>query len=236
MKQVVFIADDFGLTEAANRAILRAHREGALTGASLMLGQPGTAGAVALAQANPTLQIGWHLHLCDSTPTTCGRWPWGNAPFAAGCRLGASDANRETLRPEIAQQWRLFQATGLRCAFVNAHHHLHVHPAVLRELDRVLPPDFAGWLRGFNVQLLGGWPARDALLAKLAAPFARRWLSRTRFRLSDTLWGLDRLFRMDAGEIRRAAGALPSGRHEFVFHPRGEQGDADFATLLRLRP
>jgi hypothetical protein len=34
------------------------------------------------------------------------------------------------------------------------------------------------------------------------------------------LWGLDRLFRMDAREIRAAIDLLPDGFHEFMFHPR----------------
>ena len=80
----VFIADDFGLDEATNLAILRAHCAGALHGASLMLGQPGTDHAVALAREHPTLLIGWHLHLCDSRPATRSAWPWGASPGRAG--------------------------------------------------------------------------------------------------------------------------------------------------------
>src|SRR6266481_4753194 len=78
-REVLFIADDFGMNPEVNRAIVHAHRHGALHGASLMMGQPATEDAVQLAQDNPDLQVGWHLHLCDSQPITRNVWPWGKS-------------------------------------------------------------------------------------------------------------------------------------------------------------
>jgi len=83
-REVFFIADDFGMSPEANRAIIHAHRHGALHGASLMMGQPATQDAVRLAQENPSLQMGWHLHLCDSQPITRSAWPWGRFTLARG--------------------------------------------------------------------------------------------------------------------------------------------------------
>ena len=147
MKRVVFIADDFGVGEPVNRAIVHAHRHGALTGAALMMGQPGTDHAVALARENPSLEVGWHLHLCDSRPLTVTEWPWSRSPLWAGLAIGLTGRGRALARREIGAQWEAFRASGLRCAFVNAHHHLHVHPFVMRTLLATLPEDFSGWLR-----------------------------------------------------------------------------------------
>jgi predicted glycoside hydrolase/deacetylase ChbG (UPF0249 family) len=204
-REVFFIADDFGISRSANAAIIRAHREGALHGASLMMGQPATADAVALAHETPTLQIGWHLHLSDSAPVTVPAWPWGKSHWRAGFAIAVSPA---LMRREVAAQWELFRATGLRCAFVNSHHHLHVHPMVFAELLRVLPADFDGWIRR-------GWPCR--------------------FRRSDSLWGVHRLYRMNAGEVRAAMAKLPVGLHEFLFHPRNVEHDLDFKALMELK-
>jgi predicted glycoside hydrolase/deacetylase ChbG (UPF0249 family) len=234
MQQVAFIADDFGATEAVNHAIVRAHCDGVLTGTSLMLGQAATAHAVALARETPTLQIGWHVQLCDARPLTRAAWPWPDSPLRAGLALGRA-AHRDFLAAELAAQWEAFRATGLRCAFVNGHHHLHVHPAVLRELRRLLPADYAGWVRGFGVRLFGRPTPVSAQLAALVAPLARRGLARSGFRLSDSLWGLDRLHAMQAAEIRAALTKLPPGFHEFIFHPRSEE-DADCSALVELRP
>jgi hypothetical protein len=48
------------------------------------------------------------------------------------------------------------------------------------------------------------------------------------------LWGLDRIFRMEAGEVRAAIAALPDGFHEFLFHPR-TRSCPDTLCLLDLR-
>ena len=46
MKQVIFTADDFGLALEVNEAVERAHTEGVLSAASLMMGAPAAADAV----------------------------------------------------------------------------------------------------------------------------------------------------------------------------------------------
>ena len=61
MKTVTFTADDFGLTESVNEAVERAHRDGVLQAASLMVAAPASADAVRRARALPNLRIGLHL-------------------------------------------------------------------------------------------------------------------------------------------------------------------------------
>src|ERR1043166_8184955 len=58
-------ADDFGRSPEINRAVIRAHREGILTTASLMVAGPAADEAVALARQNPTLAVGLHLVVVD---------------------------------------------------------------------------------------------------------------------------------------------------------------------------
>ncbi len=67
-KELIFVADDFGMNGEINDAILYAHISGHLNGAALMMAQPGSEAAVEMARVHPTLQIGWHLHLNDSVP------------------------------------------------------------------------------------------------------------------------------------------------------------------------
>lgn len=152
MKKIVFTADDLGLDEATNLAIERGHREGALTAACLMLGQPGTQHGVGVARRNPQLQIGWHFHACDSQPLTRARWPWGRSAGLAGLAIFFLPSARALVRREIRCQWEQYQATGLPCAFINGHHHLHIHPVLAREMRAVVPRSFNGWIRSFNVQ------------------------------------------------------------------------------------
>src|SRR5262245_1017534 len=62
-RRLIINADDFGRSHSINEAVVRAHREGILTSASLMMSEPATEAAVALARENPQLGIGLHLTL-----------------------------------------------------------------------------------------------------------------------------------------------------------------------------
>ncbi len=233
MKKIVFTADDLGLDEATNLAIERGHREGALTAACLMLGQPGTQHGVGVARRNPQLQIGWHFHACDSQPLTRARWPWGRSAGLAGLAIFFLPSARALVRREIRCQWEQYQTTGLPCAFINGHHHLHIHPVLAREMRAVVPRSFNGWIRSFNVQ---PFPPGGLGVLRLVRRPARAWLRCWHeVRHSDTLWGVDRLFAMQAEEVARALAGLPAGLHEFLFHPRGGPADADLRALLALR-
>ena len=218
-KEVIFIADDFGLTREVNNAILSVHLSGVLNGAALMMAQPGTEEAVTLARENPTLQIGWHLHLDDSIPATVPRWPWGSSTVRAGFSIGLVRPSRELMRREVARQWELFQATGLECRFINSHHHLHAHPFVYRALLEVVGPQFKGWIRLGRPHVFRPSPV-TLLWSALGWTYLERRRRLSAWRASDTLWGIDRIFRMQADEVAAAIARLPDGFHEFLFHPR----------------
>ncbi len=61
---LIITADDFGLHESVNQAVERAHREGVLSAASLMVAAPAAADAIARARAFP---------VCASACIWC--WP-----------------------------------------------------------------------------------------------------------------------------------------------------------------
>ncbi len=234
-REIYFIADDFGLDGDTNRAIVHAHRDGALHGAALMMGQPGTDEAVALARENPTLQIGWHLHLCHSKPVTCEAWPWGDSPARAGWAMGFLPSARSLMRREVSAQWEMFVATKLPCKYVNSHHHIYAHPAVWSETMRALPMNYHGWVR------MGAphYFSRTAA-ARFKEIAGSAWSARRRGNCGlpscDTLWGMDRTYRMQAHEVRAAIDTLPpSGMHEFMFHPRKLVDDLDLAALIQLK-
>jgi len=230
-KELIFVADDFGLSDEVNDAILHTHLSGQLNGAALMMAQPGTETAVDKARAHPTLQIGWHLHLCDSIPATIQRWPWGSSPARAGFSIGLSTAARELIRREVARQWELFQATGLECRFINSHHHLHAHPFVYRAMLDEVGPRFRGWIR------LGRPRAyRSRSFSLLWSMLGLTYLERRRrlsvWRSTDTLWGVRP--RLTAEDVRAIIATLPDGFHEFLFHPR-TRSCPDSLCLLQLK-
>ena len=232
-ERFIFIADDFGRDKETNRAMLHAHRQGALHGAALMMGQPGTAEAVAMARDHPTLRVGLHWHFNDSLPMTRAAWPWGNSPAAAGWAIGLQQKHRALALDEARVQLEAFLATGLAASFVNSHHHLQIHPRLWRPLWRQAERLQGAWLRL-------GWPYffDRSPLATITA--AGAWLLGARPRhewtglASAGLWGLDRNFAMQPGEVRRAVALNLPGCQEFIFHPR-QCDDQDTRCLLELR-
>jgi predicted glycoside hydrolase/deacetylase ChbG (UPF0249 family) len=56
-------ADDFGRAPGVNRGIARAHEEGIVTSASLMVRYPAAAEAAAYARARPAFSVGLHVDL-----------------------------------------------------------------------------------------------------------------------------------------------------------------------------
>ncbi|HLX98508.1 MAG TPA: hopanoid biosynthesis-associated protein HpnK, partial [Roseiarcus sp.] len=140
MKYLIVTADDFGLAEEVNSAVGRAHAEGILTAASLMVGAPAAAGAVELARRLPRLAVGLHLALVDARPVV----PASAVPDlvdrngrfrASMARSGAAMAFlphvRRQMRLEVRAQFEAFRLTGLKLDHVSAHKHFHLHPFIL---------------------------------------------------------------------------------------------------------
>lgn len=143
MKRLILNADDLGLATATNEAIERAHRDGVLTSASLMVGEAGFAEGVRVARANPRLAVGLHLTLTDGTPVLpASRIPSLTRPdgrfrddmAALGLLLALSPAAKAELAAEVAAQVERFTETGLTCDHVNAHKHYHLHPLIAAAL------------------------------------------------------------------------------------------------------
>src|SRR5579863_10074304 len=142
-RRLVVNADDFGRSSSINQAVIRAHQDGILTAASLMVNEPALDEAVALARQNPRLGVGLHLTLSHGhSALPPGKIPglvderseFSNAPTATGFRYFMRRHLREQLRQEIRAQLEKFRATGLPLDHVNGHLHFHLHPTVFRML------------------------------------------------------------------------------------------------------
>jgi chitin disaccharide deacetylase len=65
VRRLIVNADDFGLSEGVNAGVVRSHREGIVTSASLMVRQPAARAAATAAREYPTLSIGLHVDLAE---------------------------------------------------------------------------------------------------------------------------------------------------------------------------
>lgn len=136
--QVVFHADDFGLTAGVNAGIVQAHRAGVLRSASLMVTARAWEDAVAAARAEPGLDVGVHLTLVEEHPLLAVEhipslvhdgqfWPTHGA---VGLRYLLGRWRPEEARRELAAQLDRFAGTGLVASHLDGHQHLHLLPGV----------------------------------------------------------------------------------------------------------
>jgi len=148
---LVVTADDFGVSAGVNAAVVRAHRDGILRGASLMVRGEAAEAAVREARAAAGLGVGLHLVLAQGVPaapaaeipslvTRAGRFP--DQPVLAGFRHAwawCRSRGRAELAREIEAQLAAFAATGLPLGHVDGHLNMHLHPMVLPTLVALAP-------------------------------------------------------------------------------------------------
>ncbi len=236
-RRLVVNADDFGLNSATNQAVLRAHREGILTSASLMVNEPGFEEAVELARKHPRLGVGLHLTLIwghsslshNEIPglvNASGEFSYN--PAWTGLRLFLRRALKSQLRAEIYAQFQKFQGTGLPLDHVNGHLHLHLHPTIFRILaeDAValgirrlrLPRDpFRLNLRAASGRL--AYRVCHAVIFGLLSRRARPVLDRLGIRYTRHVFGLLQNALVDAPYVKALLPLLPPGDSELYSHP-----------------
>ncbi|HET7796668.1 MAG TPA: hopanoid biosynthesis-associated protein HpnK [Nevskia sp.] len=247
MRQLIINADDFGLDVAVNDAVERAHVDGVLTTASLMVGAPAAADAVARARRLPTLGVGLHLVLADGPAVLPKReipdlvddhGRFGDRMARDGFRFFFLPQVRRQLEREIRAQFEAFSATGLRLDHVNAHKHFHLHPTVLGLLLDI------GREHGLRAVRLPREPGTAPLLEPWLALMQRR-LHRAGVRHNDRIHGLAASGAMDEMAVLRAIETLPDGLTELYLHPATRRGltptmptyrhDDELAALLSPR-
>ena len=252
-RRLIVNADDFGRSHSINQAIIRAHREGILTTASLMVNEPGLDEAVALARENPKLGVGLHLSLvCGRSALLPEKIPglvntrgeFSENPVATGFRYFFNRSLREQLRAEMHAQFEKFRATGLPLDHVNGHLHLHLHPTVFR----ILMED-AAQLGIRHLRLTrdcfwrsvrtarGHWFYRvsHALIYEWLSQRARKPLRQHSIRHAQTTFGLLQNARVDEAYILKLLPELPPGDSELYSHPSLDEFKHEFDALVSLR-
>jgi len=237
MKRVIVTADDFGLAVPVNEAVERAHREGVLTAASLMVGAAAAADAVERARRLPGLHVGLHVVLVQGRPVlppervpdlVDERGAFSDRLVRAGLSWFFRPRVRRQLADEIRAQFAAFRSTGLPLDHVNAHNHMHLHPTLLA---LVVAAGREHGLRAVRVPYEPPWASYRAAGSGLARRLATAaglapWIALLRWRLRRAglksnryVFGLHDSGNMSAELVVRLAGELPAGVTEIYFHP-----------------
>ena len=252
-RRLIVNADDFGRSHSINQAVIRAHREGILTTASLMVNEPGLEEAVALAKQNPKLGVGLHLTLlCGHAALPPEKIPglvnpsgeFSNNPVSAGFRYFFNRSLREQLRAEIHAQFARFHATGLPLDHVDGHLHLHLHPVVFGIL--MADTEKLGIQRmRFTRDCLarsrrmarGRWLYRvsHAAIHQWLSSRAREPLRQRGIRHAQITFGLLQDSHVDEDYILKLLPELPPGDSELYSHPSLDEFKHEFDALVSPR-
>lgn len=252
-RRLIVNADDFGRSASINEAVIRAHQEGILTTASLMVNEPACAQAVALAKANPRLGVGLHLtFLCGHSALSPvhiphlvnGTQEFTNSPLEAGMKYYFKNRLRPQLRAELLAQFGRFKATGLPLDHVNGHLHMHLHPALFEILMREVANLGVSRVRltadplRLNLRLAKGhWLYRlsHTVIFQALARHARPQLRQHGIKHTDRVFGLLQNARVDEAFVERLLPLLPQGDSELYSHPSLDEFKHEFEALISPR-
>jgi chitin disaccharide deacetylase len=138
--RLIVNADDFGYSEAVNRAIMSGFESSLLTSTSIMANMPGFDHAVGLLRRNSFLQqkVGLHLNLTEGFPlsrtlTDCPVFcsEDGRLIYDRDRSLfRLSRQEREAVYEELRMQLERVLTAGIRPVHLDSHHHSHTEWAI----------------------------------------------------------------------------------------------------------
>jgi hopanoid biosynthesis associated protein HpnK len=235
--RLVVNADDFGVSEEVNEAVIRAHKEGVLTSASLMVTGAAFDSAVRRARENPGLAVGIHLvTVSGRSVLSRGEIPslvdeggnFSDDPTAAGLKYFFSPRARRELRREVAAQFDKFHSTGLTLSHIDGHLHLHVHPVIF---DAALRLGVKYGARRMRVpeeerRLALGFDGRDTLRKTIhtflfggLGRYMKRKLKSNGFTVPERVYGNLQSGRMSEKYFIYTLDNLTAATSEIYFHP-----------------
>ena len=224
--RLIVNADDLGLTEGHNCAIVEAHRGGILTSASLLACGLAFDDAVERVRSVPTLGVGVHLALLEGVPVlpadvvpdlVGGDGRFGLSWVGLFRRLALGQVRREQVYREWYAQIEKVLATGLHVTHLDSHKHVHMHPQLL-EVALALADEFG--IRRMRLarplHLVSG--ARPMLLGVLAT-WARQRATQRGVRTPDALVGLEASGQVTTAYMLAALRRPWQGTREWMMHP-----------------
>jgi hopanoid biosynthesis associated protein HpnK len=249
-------ADDFGLTQGVNRAIVEAHTHGIVTSSTLMANGRAFDDAVQRATSATRLSIGCHVVLVDGSPvfekkttaTTLSNGQFDDGRFyetlnGFALRLLRGRINVDDIEAETTAQIRKLQAAGVVVSHLDTHKHTHILPRVLRPLLRAARACGVPALRNpfgpVHISVVARRPrlwkrfSQVTVLNRLGRSFRKSVTAAAMFTPDGTV-GIVATGAMDIPLFESIVKSLPEGTWELVCHPGYNDAElADIRTRLR---
>lgn len=220
IRRLVVTADDFGAALAVNEAVERAHTQGILTAASLMVSGGAAQDAAERARRLPGLGVGLHVVLADGRPVLppeqvsalVGADGWFHESMVkTAFAIALSPVARAQMRAEVAAQFAAFAATGLALDHVNAHKHFHLHPMIAAAIIE------EGRRHGLPAIRMPA-QAGTGMIEHWARFLGARW-RKNGLATNDNVTGLTQSGAFTTERMAAALADLPEGLTELYTHP-----------------
>ncbi len=251
LRCLVTVADDFGRSQAINRAVAEAYDKGILSAASLMAGEEAFEGALQITRERNRLSVGLHVTLCDGRAVL----PYHKIPGLVS-HDGFFEKNPvrawlkysrpallSQIRMEIGAQLDRLQDAGIHASHVDCHHHLHMHPFILEILCKEAARRGISWVRmprePLQIVLSTRSPMRGAMPFVEWATFGTlgaynyRTIRRHGLHVADSVYGLSRTGDIDENYLLQIMERAEGPVTEIFFHPDSsvEAGRRELAAL-----
>lgn len=244
LKALIVNADDFGLSPEVNAGIIRAHREGILRSASLMVAEDAAEQAAALGRDNPGLDIGLHAVVCNGRPlldrarlgaavTASGEFI--DNPVLAGMRYFFDRSLRAAMTDEMrAQIERHLKLVGY-LNHIDGHLNFHVHPMLADVLVELAVEYRVPCIRLPLERVMTTLRLRrdhaprklvESVIFRALSRRTRRLMSARGLKSTDWLFGLHQSGHLSESYIVGILERLRPGTTELYFHPAADLGAA----------
>ena len=252
MKRLIVNADDFGLSPEVNAGITRAHRDGILRSASLMVAEPAARAAAELARDNPELDVGLHAVVCQGRSMLEGSrlgaavgasGEFIDSPVAAGMRYFFDRSLRAAMTDELrAQVERHLELVGY-LNHIDGHLNFHVHPLFADILVNLAVEYKVPCIRLPRERVMTTLRLRrDNATRKLVESAIFRTLSRRTRRMmtergltsTDALFGLHQSGNLSEDYVVGVIDRICDGTTELYFHPAADIGGIPPAPAAQL--
>jgi len=226
-KYLIVNADDFGLTDGTNKAIIDCFNNGIVRSASIMPTGKAFDGAILLAKQHPQLSVGVHLTLVGEKPVLLSR----KVPTLVNMEGNFHNSQKEFIykylirkvsikevKDELEAQIAKVSEAGVKLTHLDSHQHLHILPGII---DIVI--GLAVKYRIKNIRVPLEWSnasikPKNFFLNVLSLQ-ARKKILKAGLGCADHFWGLQKSGRINEAALFNFIANCRPGTTEMMCHP-----------------
>ena len=238
--KLIINADDFGLCEGVNKAVVEAQPAAFLPAPTIMANMPASDEAIATAKKTPTLGVGVHLNVADGKPLSSdsavepllddgGQFKY--SAYKLAFKILTNKKILKAVEVEFAAQIASIIDRGIKPTHLDSHKHFHCFPPVYRIVCS-LAADFSiraiRWPWEPQTVCCGDWPKVD-FMDKARAFLARQMALNcqkldNRFIKNDIFFGIAHTGRIDDDFWSEIGRTQFAGVAEVMTHPGYPEG------------